>query len=295
MFIYQKTVDRSTLRQGFQIPVEFHPLLAAMPGGMPVHGETRNISIIIDGVEYAAQLKNQGFDREKYDGHTDVIQIRYNENSPIAKKLRTIFYSTWDYVETEKSLPGNIGRRYTIKIPKERQEYLAISCSDIANIFIADCITSSFMSDAIMDLSSIEELDFETFQPREDSSAKIIEKERIQKVRHPDRSIGDSLKRLYDFQWECEDYRASHWSESKILEEHNKLTNSKEAYLFIRKVDNEHGIQMPFIYVGTGKMSNPVNTDKNDPCSTVIYKIKMDSPLPDDLQYDFELSRNLLS
>ena len=97
------------------------------------------------------------------------------------------------------------------------------------------------------------------------------------------------------FQWECEDYRASHWSESKILEEHNKLTNSKEAYLFIRKVDNQHGIQMPFIYVGTGKMSNPVNTDKNDPCSTVIYKIKMDSPLPDDLQYDFELSRNLLS
>lgn len=64
MFIYQKTVDRSTLRQGFQIPVEFHPLLAAMPGGMPIHGETRDITIIIDGVEYKAQLKNQGFDRE---------------------------------------------------------------------------------------------------------------------------------------------------------------------------------------------------------------------------------------
>ena len=34
MFLYQKTVDRSTLRQGFQIPVEYHALLAAMPGGM---------------------------------------------------------------------------------------------------------------------------------------------------------------------------------------------------------------------------------------------------------------------
>lgn len=221
MFTYQKTVDRSTLRQGFQIPVEFHPLLAAMPGGMPVHGETRNISIIIDDVEYAAQLKNQGFDREKYDGHADVIQIRYNENSPIAKKLRTIFNSTWDYVETEKSLPGNIGRRYTIKIPKERQEYLAISCSDIANIFIADCITSSFMSDAIMDLSSIEELDFETFQPREDSSAKIIEKERIQKVRHPDRSIGDSLKRLYDFHCQMTGERVGDSYNTLVVEAHH--------------------------------------------------------------------------
>lgn len=97
------------------------------------------------------------------------------------------------------------------------------------------------------------------------------------------------------FQWECEDYRASRWSDSKILEEHKKLTNSKEAFLFIRKVDNEHGIQMPFIYVGTGKMTNPVNTEKNDPCSTLIYKIKMNNPLPDDLQYDFELSKNLFS
>jgi len=34
MFIYQKTIDRSTLRQGFQIPVEFHDLLKAIPGDM---------------------------------------------------------------------------------------------------------------------------------------------------------------------------------------------------------------------------------------------------------------------
>ena len=45
MFIYQKTVDRSTLRQGFQIPVEYHALLAAMPGGMLSQGETRNIKV----------------------------------------------------------------------------------------------------------------------------------------------------------------------------------------------------------------------------------------------------------
>ena len=221
MFIYQKTVDRSTLRQGFQIPVEFHPLLASMPGGMPVHGETRNITIIVDGEEYRAQLKNQGFDRERYDGHADVIQVRYSENSPIVKKLRTIFYSTWNYVEAEKSLPENINRRYTIKVPKERQEYLAISCTDIANIFIADCITSSFKYDTIVDLASIEELDFETFKPREDVSAGIIEKERIQKVRHLDRSIGDSLKRLYDFHCQMTGERVGDSYNALVVEAHH--------------------------------------------------------------------------
>ena len=76
MFIYQKTVDRSTLRQGFQIPVEYHALLAAMPGGMLSQCETRNIKVRIDNVEYDAQLKNQGFDRNKYGDHADVFQKR---------------------------------------------------------------------------------------------------------------------------------------------------------------------------------------------------------------------------
>lgn len=46
----------------------------AMPEGMPKHGETRSVKVLIDGVGYDAQLKNQGFDRTKYDGHADVIQ-----------------------------------------------------------------------------------------------------------------------------------------------------------------------------------------------------------------------------
>ena len=50
MFLYQKLIDRSTLRQGFQIPVEFHHLLRAMPEGMPQHGETLNVKVVIDDV-----------------------------------------------------------------------------------------------------------------------------------------------------------------------------------------------------------------------------------------------------
>ena len=68
MFLYQKLIDCSTLRQGFQIPV-----VKKMPSGMPEYEETRNIKIVINGVGDDAQLKNQGFDRNKYDGHAEVI------------------------------------------------------------------------------------------------------------------------------------------------------------------------------------------------------------------------------
>ena len=61
---------------------------------MPQHGETRNIKIVINGVGYDAQLKNQGFDRNKYDGHAEVIQIRYSEGSDLVKRLREVFSST---------------------------------------------------------------------------------------------------------------------------------------------------------------------------------------------------------
>ena len=124
MFLYQKLIDRSTLRQGFQIPVEYHYLLKGMPGGIPQYGETRNVKVVIDGVGYDAQLKNQGFDRNKYDGHADVIQIRYSEGSELVKRLREVFSSTWNYVESIKNLPENIHRKFTIRVPEEYQELI---------------------------------------------------------------------------------------------------------------------------------------------------------------------------
>lgn len=199
MFLYQKLIDRSTLRQGFQIPVEFHHLLKAIHGGMPQHGETRNIKIVIDGVGYDAQLKNQGFDRNKYDGHAEVIQIRYSDGSDLAKRLREVFSSTWNYVERIKNLPENINRKFTIRIPEEQQEFLALSTTNLPNVFVVDCITTAVKTEVKAEISTLTELDFETFEPREDKNATIKQVTRLQKVRQLDRSIGDSLKLLYDY------------------------------------------------------------------------------------------------
>ena len=199
MFLYQKQIDRSTLRQGFQIPVEYHYLLKMIPGGMPGHGETRNIKVIIDGVEYDAQQKNQGFDRNKYDGHAEVVQIRYNEGSDLVKRLCEVFSSTWNYVENIKNLPENINRKFTIRIPEEHREFLALSTTDLPNVFVADCITTIIKAEIKNEISKQSELDFETLEFREDKNASIKEITRIQKVRLLDRSIGDSLKQLYNY------------------------------------------------------------------------------------------------
>lgn len=221
MFLYQKTIDRSTLRQGFQIPVEFHHLLEAMPGGMPLHGDTRNIKILIDGKEYDAQLKNQPFNQESFAGHSDVVQIRYSENSPIAKRLREIFCSTWNYVEMVKHLPENINRKVVIRIPDEMQEYLAISFTELPNVFVADCITTNVKKEIKTAVNQMSELDFETFEPQEDKTATIKQVARIQKVRQLDRSIGDSLKLLYNYRCQMTGERVGEAHEALVVEAHH--------------------------------------------------------------------------
>lgn len=221
MFLYQKTVDRSTLREGFQIPVEYHSLLSVMPGGKPMPGETRMIKILIDGVAYDAKLKNQKFDRNRYTDHADVVQIRYSENSPISKKLREVFSSTWEYVEFIKNLPENINRNFTIQIPEDKRKYLALSATDMENVFVADCITTFFMTEVKDEISAEDELDYESMLLREDPTASYREISRVQKLRNLDRSIGDSLKQIYEFRCQMTGERVGEQYDSFVVEAHH--------------------------------------------------------------------------
>lgn len=82
------------------------------------------------------------------------------------------------------------------------------------------------------------------------------------------------------FQWECE--------AGLNQENQQNLINSKEAHLFIRKVADEHGIVLPFIYVGSGKLENPRKTENVK--GTLLFDIHVDKELPDYLQYDFGLT-----
>lgn len=90
------------------------------------------------------------------------------------------------------------------------------------------------------------------------------------------------------FQWES-------MADVSVSDLH-KLINSKVAFLFIRKVAEENGIVMPFIYVGKGHLTNPrkqmfFDVQKQKNITTYLFDIPMDDELPDYLQYDFGLSK----
>lgn len=85
------------------------------------------------------------------------------------------------------------------------------------------------------------------------------------------------------FQWECE---------AGLNEQNqNELINSKKAYLFIRKVESENGLVLPFTFVGTGKLENPRPTANVR--GSLLFDIYIDEKLPEYLQYDFGLINNL--
>lgn len=65
------------------------------------------------------------------------------------------------------------------------------------------------------------------------------------------------------------------------------LINSKFAHVFVRKMDDEDGITLPYTYVGTGKLTNPRPGTKSKP--TLLFDIILYQELPDFLLYDFQI------
>lgn len=82
------------------------------------------------------------------------------------------------------------------------------------------------------------------------------------------------------FQWECE----NNISQKEL----QALRLCKYVHLFVRKVQNEHGIQLPFTYVGEGRFTNERAQSKN---GTYLYDIPMECALPEYLQYDFGVAK----
>lgn len=69
-------------------------------------------------------------------------------------------------------------------------------------------------------------------------------------------------------------------------DEERKQRESKQAFVFVRKVESENGITLPFTFVGTGRLHNPRKDATTN--GSILYDIHMDSPLPDDLMEDFQ-------
>ena len=66
-----------------------------------------------------------------------------------------------------------------------------------------------------------------------------------------------------------------------------KLINQKYVHIFVRKIQKEDGLILPYIYIGKGEFTNP-RKSKN-PKLSVLFDIVLENEIPDYLKYDFQI------
>ena len=66
----------------------------------------------------------------------------------------------------------------------------------------------------------------------------------------------------------------------------NELKKCSEMQVFVRKVENEDGITLPFTYLGKGQMNYLSGPKEN---GAHLFRVEMDNTVPDDLYFDFRL------
>lgn len=90
------------------------------------------------------------------------------------------------------------------------------------------------------------------------------------------------------FQWES----IANVSESE--KEH--LRNSKKVYLFIRKMESEDTVTLPYTYFGLGTFTNERDSyteEDGKRHSTLLYDIVLDDEVPEDYYIDFEIPNSV--
>ena len=222
-FIMQKTVDWSLLNDGMTIPVSVCSLFKAWDESILMHGQSKDIKILIDGELYDAKLKNQNFVQSKWAGHKDIIQIRYSRQSPLAVKLRTVFNRSYEYLFAQKQVIGKSKRQ--IHLPTDQREYIRLYLTTSQDVLCVECCSNLDYQQLAHTLSAIPEEVYEQTDDDKffmaDKSASIEEKQRLVKYRKIDRSIILALKKFYDYRDEITGERIGDEYGDSVVEAHH--------------------------------------------------------------------------
>ena len=98
----------------------------------------------------------------------------------------------------------------------------------------------------------------------------------------------DSVQAHLNYKDKFLDNQTFQWESIANIKEKEEILqkNCKQAFIFVRKVESENGIVLPFTFVGTGQLHNPRKDATTN--GSILYDIHMDTPLPDDLMEDFK-------
>lgn len=220
--IYTKTIDKSVLWEGFGIKSCYIEALTDIIGTLDV-GQKRTVKFILNGNVYdGIDVKNQAFDRQKYANHGAIYQVRYKPQSDFAKALRAIYADAWAYIEAEqraKDLAKKAGVKCgNIKLPQELQFQIAFYATDFSDVWMVETFGAQDTQELKSSLLDLPELDYERF----DDTAAIHMSRTPSKLRALDRSIGETLKRLYNHR--CQVCGTDLWrsyGENSVIEAHH--------------------------------------------------------------------------
>lgn len=219
-FIFKHEVDKSVLTEGFSIPVRFQTqFLADLNIALGGQGATKNITMIIEGDEFTAKLKNQKFDTNIHSTHCPVIQIRYS--SDLAKRLRAIFINSWIYISEQRALAGNGEAGKTIHVPEEMREYIVLYATPFQNVIRVECITSNEMQEESQEIKNSTEESLELFSNTADPTATIETAVKTVKIRRLDHSICDTLKELYGYRCQITGEKVGSKYSALVVEAHH--------------------------------------------------------------------------
>ena len=229
-YIYRKEVDWSLLHEGLTIPVRLQFAFRSLLTDYML-GVGRKVTLLVDDQPFEAVLINQNFDRDKYTGHADVVQIRFTERSGLPQKLRQLFPASYTYLKKERELVA--GKK--IRLPEESREYFVLYTTARPDVFVVEAITRFELYDANSVLAGMSEEEFERFDDfaRRDESASIVMRPQLAKVRRLDRSIGEDLKTLYDFRCQICGENFGKPYDQKVVEVHHIIQ-------FVRSMNNDY-------------------------------------------------------
>jgi 5-methylcytosine-specific restriction endonuclease McrA len=246
-YLYKKVIDWSALNYGINIPVSLQPLFYDNANFHMKRGDTKKITIILEDIKYSAYLINIGFDGGKYPNHKDLLQIRYNTNSAVAKKLRDIFSISYEWLKIKKKALKESGNsRKQLLVPENISGNIIIYSTEIDDVIIFECVTCDEIAYTKQFVQVYNEIEIEAILNMSDDSSTLIEKSKIIKTRKLNKSICSSLKHLYEYKCQiCGKFIGEKYDTNVIHSHHIEpfsltLNNNPDNIMII--CPNHHGI-----------------------------------------------------
>lgn len=245
-YVYKKIVDWSLLTEGVAIPLENQVIFGRNMGRFLARGESRDITLVLDGKGYKAKINSLNF-APRHNRKKDTLQIRYAPGGELAGALRAVFAHSYRFFMEERGKRDRDDRSM-IKLPDGRREYLAIYTTEYEDTYVLEAI----IRDAIDEIYNIVKDQPEVLMEAafnydvKDPTAAIFESPGIAGIRKMNRKIGDNLKLLYEYQCQICGRKIGEEYSTHVAEAHHidyfvrSLNNDADNQLIL--CPNHHGI-----------------------------------------------------